>query len=53
MMIIAAVIICGAFRRKFMDLEVYAANRYRLISNVELEFILVYERLFFYAFHAS
>jgi hypothetical protein len=42
MMIIAAVIICGAFRRNFKDLEVCAANGYRLNSNVELEFILVY-----------
>ena len=40
-MIIAAAIICGAFRRNFVDLEVYAANRYRLNSNVKPEFILV------------
>jgi len=41
MTIIAAVIICGAFCRNFVDLKVWAANRYRLNSNVELEFILV------------
>ena len=46
-MIIAAVIICGAFRRNFVSVEVCAANIYRLNFNVELEFIFVYEWFMF------